>query len=256
MNTNVTSRKLATVARILLGSIFVVFGLNGFFHFLPQPPAPPRAMAFGGALAATGYFFPLLKATEVTAGALLLAGFVPIALTLLALVCAAPVIASYVAYYWLRPSARVNYGELEATPAPAIVAATADGVPWRLDSLRGHWVLLVVTEGACRVPCERALYATRQARTIQGREQDRIVRVLLQPSGVPRPAESLLAGHPGLTVAAADPRQGDEDPQHQVNPVYGMRTTEPVVFLPSRSRCACTAVAWYSSSSAMNCGSA
>src|SRR5262245_50252873 len=91
---NITSGKLPTAARILLGSIFVIFGLNGFFHFLPPPPAPPPAQAFMGALAATGYFFPLLKATEVTAGALLLAGFVPIALTLLA-----PIIVNIVAFH-------------------------------------------------------------------------------------------------------------------------------------------------------------
>src|SRR5262249_5839351 len=89
-----TSGKLPTVARMLLGAVFLVFGLNGFLHFLPQPPAPPRAMAFGGALAASGYFFPLLKGTEVVAGALLLVGFVPIALTLLA-----PIIVNIVAFH-------------------------------------------------------------------------------------------------------------------------------------------------------------
>jgi uncharacterized membrane protein YphA (DoxX/SURF4 family) len=89
-----TSGKLPTIARVLLGLVFFVFGLNGFLHFLPQPPAPPRAMAFAGALAATGYFFPLLKAVEVTAGALLLVGFVPIALTLLA-----PIIVNIVAFH-------------------------------------------------------------------------------------------------------------------------------------------------------------
>ena len=89
------SAKLPTVARIVLGLVFFVFGLNGFLHFLPQPPAPPAAAAFGGALAATGYMFPLLKAVEVTAGALLLAGFfVPLALTLLA-----PIIVNIVAFH-------------------------------------------------------------------------------------------------------------------------------------------------------------
>ncbi len=128
-------------------------------------------------------------------------------LILLALVCAAPVVASYVAYYWLRPAARVNYGELEARPAPAIVGSTRDGASWRLASMQGRWLLLVVTDAACDPMCERALYATRQARTIQGREQDRIARVLLQPAGVAPPPEALLAQHPGLTVAQGDPRQ-------------------------------------------------
>ncbi len=52
-------------------------------------------MAFAGALFATGYFFPLLKATEVFAGALLLGGvLVPFALTLLA-----PIIVNIVAFH-------------------------------------------------------------------------------------------------------------------------------------------------------------
>src|SRR5437660_508965 len=89
------SRKLPTVARLLLGVVFFVFGLNGFFHFLPQPPMPARAMASAGALAGTGYFYTLLKAVEVLAGALLLTGaLVPFALTLLA-----PIIVNIVAFH-------------------------------------------------------------------------------------------------------------------------------------------------------------
>jgi uncharacterized membrane protein YphA (DoxX/SURF4 family) len=88
------SSKLPTVARVLLGLVFVVFGLNGFLHFLPQPAPPTRALGFVGGLASAGYFFPLLKGTEVLAGALLLAGFVPIALTLLA-----PIVVNIVAFH-------------------------------------------------------------------------------------------------------------------------------------------------------------
>jgi uncharacterized membrane protein YphA (DoxX/SURF4 family) len=62
-----------------------VFGLNGFLQFLPQPQVPAAAASFLGALGASGYIFPLIKGTEVIAGALLLTGrFVPFALTLLA----------------------------------------------------------------------------------------------------------------------------------------------------------------------------
>lgn len=79
------TRHIPTVARYALGTIFFVFGLNGFLHFLPNPPLTPEGGAFLGALAATGYMFPLLKGTEVIVGALLLSNrFVPLALTLLA----------------------------------------------------------------------------------------------------------------------------------------------------------------------------
>jgi uncharacterized membrane protein YphA (DoxX/SURF4 family) len=82
---NAISRHAPTAARILLGFIFFVFGLNGFLQFIPQPPPPERAMAFMGALAATGYMFPLIKGVEVIGGALLLSNrFVPLALVILA----------------------------------------------------------------------------------------------------------------------------------------------------------------------------
>ena len=87
--------RIAPVARILLGLVFFVFGLNGFFHFLEMPPLAERPGAFMGALAATGYMFPLIKATEVVAGVLLLAGrFVPLALLLLA-----PVVVNILAFH-------------------------------------------------------------------------------------------------------------------------------------------------------------
>lgn len=77
--------KLPNAARILLGLIFFVFGLNGFLGFLPQPPLPEAAMPFIGGLAQSGYFFPFLKGVEVAASLLLLAGvFVPLALAVLA----------------------------------------------------------------------------------------------------------------------------------------------------------------------------
>lgn len=91
------SSKLSSAARVALGLVFFVFGLNGFLHFLPQPPMTGAAGAFAGALAATGYMFPLIKGTEVVAGALLLTNrFVPLALALLA-----PLLVNIVAFHGL-----------------------------------------------------------------------------------------------------------------------------------------------------------
>ena len=71
-------KTLPTVVRYILGAAFFVFGLNGFLHFIPQPPPPPAAGAFIGALIATGYMLPLIKGTEVLAGLFLLGNrFVP-----------------------------------------------------------------------------------------------------------------------------------------------------------------------------------
>lgn len=74
------------VVRVFLGLLFFVFGLNGFFHFMPAPPPPEGpAGAYMVGLAATGYFIPLLKTVETVSGALLLVGaWVPLALVLLA----------------------------------------------------------------------------------------------------------------------------------------------------------------------------
>jgi putative oxidoreductase len=88
---------LPTITRLGLGAVFLLFGANGFLGFLPQPPMPAEAMGFIGGLASAGYFFPLLKATEVLIGLSLLAGrWVPLALTV-----AAPIIVNILAFHLL-----------------------------------------------------------------------------------------------------------------------------------------------------------
>jgi hypothetical protein len=127
-------------------------------------------------------------------------------LLLLALFALAPIVASYAAYYFFTPSKRVNYGELlDPLPAAPAIGIRLDGQPFALSDVRGKWVLVVVGGSECGVACRRALYATRQARTIQGRDQDRVARVWLQPTGAPLPGDELLAEHPGLVAARVDP---------------------------------------------------
>jgi uncharacterized membrane protein YphA (DoxX/SURF4 family) len=78
-------RVAVIIARVLLGLVFFVFGLNGLFHFMPNPPAPPPAAAFFGALYGTGYMFALIFGAQIIGGALLVLGFaVPLALVILA----------------------------------------------------------------------------------------------------------------------------------------------------------------------------
>ena len=62
----------STIARYLLGLIFLVFGLNGFLHFIPMPP-PKGALAaqFGGAIFASHYWV-VVFGVQVIGGVLLL----------------------------------------------------------------------------------------------------------------------------------------------------------------------------------------
>ena len=95
------------LAHVVLGLVFVIFGLNGLLMafagrgFIPMPELPPEPGAFMGALAATGYFLPVLKIVEIVGGLLLLIRrFVPLALVLLA-----PVIVQIFLFHaFLEPS--------------------------------------------------------------------------------------------------------------------------------------------------------
>jgi putative oxidoreductase len=77
--------KIASIiARYLLGLIFLVFGLNGFLHFIPMPP-PKGALAaqFGGAIFGSHYWI-VIFGVQVIGGVLLLVNqFVPLALAIL-----------------------------------------------------------------------------------------------------------------------------------------------------------------------------
>jgi len=78
--------KFAVVgARVLLGLIFVVFGLNGFFNFIPAPELSESAGALMGAFVTTGYFMIVVKLVEVISGLMILTGkYLPLGLILLA----------------------------------------------------------------------------------------------------------------------------------------------------------------------------
>ncbi len=111
-------------------------------------------------------------------------------LLLLGALCAAPVIASYVMYYFAPPARHMNYGELlETRPLPDTKLELADGGEFQLSRLKGKWVLLVVDSGDCDEFCGRKLYHLRQLRLTQGRDMDRIERVwLLSDDAVVRAA--------------------------------------------------------------------
>ncbi|QXD16662.1 hypothetical protein GQ464_006910 [Rhodocaloribacter litoris] len=113
------NRKTITAARYVLGLLLVVFGLNGFFRFLPMPTPPEAAGRFLGAMMETGYLLPLVKLVELTVGVLLLANrFVPLALVLLA-----PVSVNIIAFHlFLDPAGIVPGAVIAALQALLLLA--------------------------------------------------------------------------------------------------------------------------------------
>lgn len=117
-------------------------------------------------------------------------------------VCLAPVVASYILYYGVRPEGRTNYGEL-LTPQQSLANLSVDmqvrperesgfvDVLARLDEkdprrqlkalgdFRGRWLLLRVGPAGCDAMCTQQLWLMRQLRLTTGRERDRVERVWL-----------------------------------------------------------------------------
>lgn len=121
-------------------------------------------------------------------------------LWLILALCAAPIVASYAAYYWWQPTGHVNYGELiEPRQLPGATLARIDGRRFTLRELEGQWVLLAAAPAACDEKCREKLVYMRQVRLAQGKETDRVERVWLVTDGV-APDAALLTEHPGLIV--------------------------------------------------------
>lgn len=121
-----------------MGLAFLVFGLNGFLNFLPQPSMalPERAVAFVEALMKTGYMMPLMFGTQLIVGALLLANrFVPLALALIA-----PFIVNSVAFHlFLEPSGR---------PMAAVMLILEVYLAWAYRKAYRPMLAMRVTPGA------------------------------------------------------------------------------------------------------------
>ena len=89
-------RIVALIARLLLGLIFLVFGLNAFLQFLSMPMPTGLAGQFIGALFMSHYLW-VVAALQIIGGLLLLVGrFIPLALVLLG-----PVIVNILLYHLL-----------------------------------------------------------------------------------------------------------------------------------------------------------
>lgn len=108
MATKSFTRFLPAIARILMGLMFFVFGLNGFLHFIPQPKdaMPEGVLALFTGFTKSGYMMPLIFGTQTLVGGLLLVNrFVPLALALIA-----PVIVNIIAFHLFLMPATIGPG--------------------------------------------------------------------------------------------------------------------------------------------------
>jgi putative oxidoreductase len=90
----------SVIARYLLGFIFLVFGLNGFLHFLPAQMPSGIAGQFIGALFVSNYLVAVFLVQLIGAVLLLINRYIPLALTLLA-----PVIVNILLFHVLMAPA-------------------------------------------------------------------------------------------------------------------------------------------------------
>lgn len=122
--------KIQLGARIVLGLIYTVFGGMGLaialgLMAMPETAMPEKAMAFMTGIMGSGYFFPLLKVTEVACGLMLLTGFsAPLGLVIIA-----PVTLHILLYhFFLTPS-------VSNLPLPVIMATC------QIIAMSGYWHL-------------------------------------------------------------------------------------------------------------------
>jgi hypothetical protein len=132
----------------------------------------------------------------------------------------APVIASYLVYYGVRPDGRTNYGDfvepqvtVTSVPVSPVISPKAEsaftlvqsdpGTRRPLNQLGdwgGRWLMVHIGPSACADACKQELWLMRQIRLTTGRERDRVERLwLLTDEGTPDP--TLIAEHEGIWVA-------------------------------------------------------
>ncbi len=126
----------------------------------------------------------------------------------LALVCAAPVLASYFSYYVVRPQARSSFGALiePQRELPAVAATDLNGQPVELQRLKGQWLLVSVAGAACDAGCQSNLYLQRQLREGLGKDKLRLdwVWLVSDAARVPDELQPALREATVLRVAPAE----------------------------------------------------
>jgi cytochrome oxidase Cu insertion factor (SCO1/SenC/PrrC family) len=107
-------------------------------------------------------------------------GSAKIQLIFMILVFAAPVVLSYIWYFFVHPVGHKNYGTLlDVHPLPEVHLKDESGKETSLATFKGKWLLIAEDSADCNQACETKLYALRQVRAALGHDDDRVERVLL-----------------------------------------------------------------------------
>jgi len=118
-------------------------------------------------------------------------------------IAVAPVLGSYLLYWFWSPGGYTNYGTLlEPRPVSEITLSSTDGTAFSFRQLRGRWVLVTVDSGRCSAQCEKKLWTMRQVRQAQGKDVPRIERVLIIDDDG-KPAEQVIHDYAGTWFVRA-----------------------------------------------------
>ena len=129
-----------------------------------------------------------------------------IALVIL-VICAAPTLAAWLAYFVWPPKSALNYGDLIAAhPLGDWETRRPDGQTFRLSELRGKWLLVYPDAAACPARCRQTLWTMRQIRLAQGVHASRIERVWLVVDAA-FPSAALVKDYEGTRVLRVTDRR-------------------------------------------------
>ena len=123
-------------------------------------------------------------------------------LLLVVLLFLLPVVAATSLYFsgWRPDGKSLQHGEL-VQPARLVGDAGltgTDGLPYRLQSLRGRWAFVYFTPLPCTEICRNNLYKMQQVRLTQGRDAPRVERVMIVAGASTAALREFAQNNPGL----------------------------------------------------------
>ena len=164
-------------------------------------------------------------------------------LLLVAAVCIAPFVGSFLLYFFWQPSGRINYGDLlEGAVLPAVPLTRAGGNPVDLAKLRGRWLFVTADAVQCDEYCQKKLWQMRQVRLTQGKYLERIERVwLLTDEAIVAPAiereyEGMHIAQGGEALKALPVKSALRDHIWLVDPLGNIVLRYPKDANPSRMK--------------------